>query len=161
MEVKVSPEFITSNLLTRVPKAATNSVRGWVLTSSQLAALTAELRHSNYVKYVNSPRIDTAEGIASGLSSGKSTLVDDSRFYTGVEMSVCPWASREGLQLLAHVMMTYSTFAGRTGTNLLSLGTNFDVALRASFPDNGGVFVLDTKNSNAVLISSRKQKKKK
>jgi hypothetical protein len=160
METKVSPHLIVSNLLTGLPETVTNSLRAWVLTSSQLARLSLELEQSNYMKTVSSPRIDTAEGIGATLGSGESRLVGDNRHYTGVEVSVCPWASQDTLQLVAHVVMTDSRLLGKTGTTVVSLATNFDVGLRTSFPDGGGVFVLDARNSNAVLISSRKQKAK-
>jgi hypothetical protein len=161
MEAKVSPHLIVSNLLTGLPGTVTNSLHAWVLTSTQLARLTLGLDQSNYVKTVSTPRIDTAEGISPTLSSGQSRLVDDHRHYTGVEVSACPWASGDTLQLVAHVMMTDSTLLGRTGRTVVSLVTNFDVGLRSSFPGGGGVFVLDTKNSNALLISSQKPRPKK
>lgn len=161
MEVKVSPEIVVSNLLTGMPESQTNSLRAWVLNFDQLAALKTGLENSNYVGHVSNPRVTTMEGVASTVSSGKSTVVDGNRRYAGVEVGVSPKTSGGDIHLLAHVMLTDSTLLGKTGTTVLLMVTNFHIGLRSSFPDRGGVFVVDTKTSNAVLITAHEQKPKK
>jgi hypothetical protein len=161
MEVRVSPELVASNLLSNLPKTVTNSLGAWVLTPVQLAGLKSGMKDSNYVEHIGNPRITTMEGVGATLSSGKSTLVDGNRRYSGVEVDVYPETSGGDIHLLTHVQLTDSTLLGKTGTVVLSLVTNFQIGLRASFPDGGAVFVLDHKTSNAVLISAHEQKSKK
>ena len=161
MEVRVSPELIASNLLSSLPENVTNSLRAWVLTPAQLAVLKAGLKDSNYVGHAGNPRITTMEGVGATLSTGKSTLVDGNRHYSGIEVDVCPQKSGDDIHLLAHVQLAESTLLGKTGAVVLSIVTNFQIGLRASFPDGGAVFVLDQKSSNAVLITAQEQKLKK
>ena len=161
MEVRVSPELVASNLLSSLPKTVTNSLGAWVLTPVQLAALKSRMKDSNYVEHISSPRITTMEGVGATLSTGKSTLVDGNRHYSGVEVDVYPKTSGGDIHLLAHIQLTDSTLLGKTGTVVLSLATNFQIGLRASFPEGGAVFVLDQKSSNAVLISADEQRPKK
>ena len=161
MEVRVSPELVASHLLSSVPENVTNSLRAWVLTPAQLTALKSGLKDSNYVGHTGSPRITTMNGVGATLSTGKSTLVDGNRRYSGIEVDVYPKTSGGDIHLLAHVQLTDSTLLGKTGTIVLSLVTNFQIGLRASFPDGGAVFVLDHKSSNAVLITAQEQRPKK
>lgn len=161
MEVKLSPAMLASNLLVGLPETSSSTVRAWVLNAGQLTAVRSALQNSNHVRVVGSSRVTTMEGVGATISSGKPTLVDGKRRYTGVEVDVYPNESRGEIRLLANAMLTDSTLMGRTGTNVLSLATNFNIGLRTSFPDGGGVFVLDTRNSNAVLISAHEQKSKK
>ena len=161
MELRVSPELVVSNLLSGLPETVTNSLRAWVLTPAQLATLKSGLKEPNYVGHAGNPRVTTMEGVGATLSTGKSTLVDGNRRYSRVEVDVYPKTSGSDIHLLAHVQVTDSTLLGKTGTVVLSLVTNFQIGLRASFPDGGAVFVLDQKSSNAVLISAQEQKSKK
>lgn len=160
MEARVSPELVASHLLSSLPENATNSLRAWVLTPAQVAALKSELKNSNYVGHTGNPRVTTMEGVGATLSTGKSTLVDGNRRYSGIEVDVFPKTSGGDIHLLAHVQLTDSTLLGKTGNVVLSLVTNFQIGLRASFPDGGAVFVLDHKSSNAVLITAHEQRPK-
>jgi len=161
MEVHVSPDLLASNLLSSLPRTVTNSLDAWVLTPIQLTALKSGMKDSNYVGHISNPRITTMEGVGATLSTGKSTLVDGNRRYSGIEVDVYPKTSGGDIHLLAHVQLTDSTLLGKTGTVVLSLVTNFQIGLRASFPDGGAVFVLDHKSSNAVLIIAHEQRPKK
>lgn len=160
MELRVTPEIV-ANLLAGLPESVTNSWRAWPLDSARLEALQSELRSSNYVAHMGNPRITTREGVGATLSTGKSQLIDENRRYTGIEVDVYPKAGGSDIQLLAHVQMTDSMLLGKTGSIVLSLVTNFQIGLRATFPDGGAVFVLNTKGSNAVLITAQEQKSKK
>ena len=159
MELRVSPELVASNLLSGVPDQVTNSVRAWALTPVQLGDLKAGIRNSNYVGHIGNPRITTTSGVGATLSTGKSKLVDGSRHYAGIEVDVYPKTRGSEIRLLAHIQLVDSTLLGKTGMVVVSMATNLQVGLRASFRSGGGVFVLDHKSSNAVLISAQVRKR--
>ena len=154
MELRVSPDLVASNLLSSVPDRVTNSVRAWVLTPVQLGDLKAGIRNSKYVGDIGNPRVTTTSGVGSTLSTGKSKLVDGNRHYAGIEVDVYPKTRGGDIRLLAHIQLVDSTLLGKTGMVVVSSATNLKIGLRASFPAGGGVFVLDHKSSNAVLISA-------
>ena len=159
MELRVSPELVASNLLSRVPDQVTNSVRAWALTPVEFGDLKVGIRNSKYVGEIGNPRITTVSGVGATLSTGKSKLVDGNRHYAGIEVDVCPKTRGGDFRLLAHVQLMDSMLAGKTGMVVVSSATNLQIGLRASFPGGGGVFVVDHKSGHAVLISASQQRK--
>ncbi len=159
MELRVSPELVASNLLSRVPDQVTNSVHAWALTPVQLIDLKAHIRNFKYVGDIGNPRVTTISGVGSTLSTGKSRLVEDNRHYAGIEVDVYPKTRGRDIRLLAHVQLVDSMLLGKTGMVVGSSATNLQIGLCASFPGGGGVFVVDCQSSNAVLISGKVQKR--
>jgi hypothetical protein len=159
-EVRRSNDELIALLPTNVVATRTNSLRAWALDPVQFAAFKTQVKTSGCLRDISGPRVSTAEGVISKCSTGKSVPFNGGQRFTGIEVALFPHVNSGEVRLLSHILFTDSRMNRAVIPNQVTIITNFNIGVRTSFRDRGGVFVLDAKNSTAVLISAELQKAK-
>lgn len=158
-EVSEPSSLWLSKFLRDPPRfSATNGLQVWLLGADQCKRLGEQLSQSAGTAALFRPRISTADGIESRLFQGSSIRLNGTNQPVGLAFVCFARARRSITDLTACI--TYSeaitnpaaTSGSRVASNVVSIQTNLDSALRLQIPKGNGFFLL-----NGALLSRGKR----
>ena len=112
----------------------------WILSASELSSFRDQLKAMPGLSLVNSPVIQTAEGVSAQLQTGNTVKVGGSFVMVGLTVDLIPKVSGNSYKLLIGVTDTETNAVAPSASP--SIKTNFAMSCRASIP-NAGALVID------------------
>ena len=162
-DFNLTPERVLADLALGYSTFTTNGIRLWILDGNNLSELQRHLKQNSKSRFL---RVETADGIRSGISITDPVSIDGKPNEAGLKMDLMPVVGRNSTDLTALLCLS-EVVTNQTDSSLISIRTNLALAVRLEIPNGKGVFLLEAKQdatnrgSLGVIISPTFPKPKK